>query len=366
MIPILYMTPQKIAHYELIRGSFLDMDCTFFGGGRTFGWYGKMNVSSDGRIAVQDLVVACSREHQESELLAEIHQLRQRITGGDWDISTETDRSIAATAETFNIHLNSISTRYNTTATHLLLSYGDSQQYEEHHLEERFTLIAEASQDPVEDRAHYYPVSVSQAPGRAESISVEEFISRIREKPLVAFTGAGISLSSGIPTFAGRGGLADHFPLVEPFPGEVAKWMIDCPFKLAETLGAFQAGFITAQPNPAHVALSQLEQNQVLHHVITGNGDLLHERAGSRKVHYKGAVHFVGADEGWTWIREGEAMLIIGVARDEHGIISYARDNSIQIIAIAPDRPNFLCEGDWFVQGQAEEVLPSLVEQLVN
>ena len=69
--------------------------------------------------------------------------------------------------------------------------------------------------------------------------------------------------------------------------------MIDCPFKLAETFGAFQAGFIIAQPNPAYVALSQLEQNQVLHHVITGNGDLLHEGAGSRKVHYKGVIHFV-------------------------------------------------------------------------
>ena len=364
MVPILHMTPQETARYELIRGSFLDMDCTFFGGGRAFGWYGKMDVSNEGRIAVRDLVVACSREHKESELVAEIHQLRQRIAGGDWDISAETDRSIAATAGMFGIRLNSISTRYNTTATHFLLSYGDSQQYEARHLEERFTLAAEASGDPVEDRAHYYPVSVSQAPGKAESISPEAFISRIRGKSLVAFTGAGISLSSGIPTFAGRGGLADHFPLVEPFPGEIAKWMIDCPLKLAETFGAFQAGFIVAQPNPAHMALSQLEQAQVLRHVITGNADLLHERAGSRKVHGKGAVHFVGTDEGWAWIQEGEAMLVIGVARDEHGFISYARKNSIQIIAIAPDRPNFLCEGDWFVQGRAEAVLPPLVEQM--
>ena len=39
-----------------------------------------------------------------------------------------------------------------------------------------------------------------------------------------------------------------------------------------------------AQPNPAHIALAELEQHGLVQAVVTQNIDLLHERAGSREV----------------------------------------------------------------------------------
>jgi NAD-dependent deacetylase len=39
-----------------------------------------------------------------------------------------------------------------------------------------------------------------------------------------------------------------------------------------------------AEPNPAHLALAELEQRGLVHAVVTQNIDLLHERAGSREV----------------------------------------------------------------------------------
>ena len=364
MIRILQMTPEQITLYERIRGKFLDMDCTFYGGGRTFGWYGKIDLTNNGEVAVQDLAIACSREHRKGELAEEISRLHQSIYRASWAISTETDNITGGSAAGFDIQLTSTPTPYDTIATHLLLGYGNSREFEELHLQERFILAADVSGDPVEDSGHYYPVRESSDPNKAALVPPDELASCLKGRSLVAFTGAGISLSSGIPTFVGAGGLSDQFPLVEAFPGEVATWMIEHPNELTKILGEFHAGFITAQPNAAHLALAQLERNRVLRQTITGNGDLLHERAGSQKVHYKGANHFVDSNKGWNWIRQGNALLIIGVARDEHGIISYARDNAIQIVVIAPDRPDFLYEGDWFVPGKAEEILPLLATQL--
>ena len=101
-------------------------------------------------------------------------------------------------------------------------------------------------------------------------------------QPCVALTGAGISEESGIPTFRGPG------------PGI---WAEFDPMEYA-TLGAFRRdpekvwtfyaprfGMLTsAAPNPAHIALAELERRGLVRAVITQNIDLLHERAGSRDV----------------------------------------------------------------------------------
>jgi hypothetical protein len=55
---------------------------------------------------------------------------------------------------------------------------------------------------------------------------------------------------------------------------------------------------------------------------------------------------------------------VVGVSRDEHGLLSYARDQGVQVVIIAPERPSFLDAQDWFVQGSAEKVLPELAARM--
>jgi len=99
---------------------------------------------------------------------------------------------------------------------------------------------------------------------------------------VVALTGAGISVPSGIPDFR--------------TPGEGAWTKVD-PMKVA-TIDAFHRdtkGFWDFYrprfellgdklPNPAHQALAELESMGRLEAVITQNIDRLHSRAGSREV----------------------------------------------------------------------------------
>jgi len=95
----------------------------------------------------------------------------------------------------------------------------------------------------------------------------------------VAFTGAGISTPSGIPDFRSQGsGLWERFDPMEVASLEVFR---SHPDRFYDWLRPLLYGIWAAQPNPAHLALAQLETAGILKAVITQNIDNLHQQAGS-------------------------------------------------------------------------------------
>jgi len=104
----------------------------------------------------------------------------------------------------------------------------------------------------------------------------------------VAFTGAGISVESGIPPFRGPGGVwSKHDPgkfeksYFKRNPEEVWPLLKEIFFDM---LGK-------AQPNAAHMALARLETAGKLAGIITQNIDSLHQAAGSQTVYeYHGSI----------------------------------------------------------------------------
>jgi NAD-dependent deacetylase len=101
-------------------------------------------------------------------------------------------------------------------------------------------------------------------------------------RSVVALTGAGISVPSGIPDFRSPGtGLWEN---VDPM--EVAH--IDVfradPRRFWQFYGRRFQTLEDKRPNRAHEALAELEQARLLDAVITQNIDRLHARAGSRKL----------------------------------------------------------------------------------
>jgi NAD-dependent deacetylase len=114
-------------------------------------------------------------------------------------------------------------------------------------------------------------------------VSAPELAERIRAAhSVVALTGAGISVPSGIPDFRSPGrGLWTN---VDP----MAVAHIDAFRRDPERFWAFYGErFQTLeekQPNRAHEVLAELEQAGLLDAVITQNIDQLHARAGSREL----------------------------------------------------------------------------------
>jgi NAD-dependent deacetylase len=111
-----------------------------------------------------------------------------------------------------------------------------------------------------------------------------------------AFTGAGISTLSGISDFRGRDGLFTgpggedppaSGPVPEPLPAE-AFFNIEYFEKDPSLFYAFAASRIYTvdkkEPSVVHRVLAELENRGLLKAVITQNIDMLHQKAGSRKV----------------------------------------------------------------------------------
>jgi len=98
----------------------------------------------------------------------------------------------------------------------------------------------------------------------------------------VAFTGAGISTPSGIPDFrSARTGLWE-----KDDPMQVASLtsFLHTPERFFNWLRPLALTSLSASPNPAHLALAELENSGFLKAVITQNIDDLHVQAGSHNV----------------------------------------------------------------------------------
>jgi len=98
----------------------------------------------------------------------------------------------------------------------------------------------------------------------------------------VAFTGAGISVESGIPPFRGENGLWSKY---DPVFLDI-NYFYQYPEKSWPLIKEiFYDFFGQAKPNTAHYALAEMEQKGLLHAVITQNIDNLHQMAGSKQVY---------------------------------------------------------------------------------
>ena len=96
---------------------------------------------------------------------------------------------------------------------------------------------------------------------------------------VVVLTGAGISTHSGIPDFRGPNGVWTKDPAAEK-TATLQYYMVDPDIRRRSWQNRLQSQYWTAEPNPAHHALVELERKAALHFLVTQNVDGLHLAAG--------------------------------------------------------------------------------------
>jgi NAD-dependent deacetylase len=118
---------------------------------------------------------------------------------------------------------------------------------------------------------------------------------------IVVLTGAGISAESGVPTFRAADGLWEGHHVEDVATPEAFE---RDPETVQRFYDARRAHLVDVEPNPAHLALAELESRHDLL-VVTQNVDDLHERAGSRNVvHMHGellSAWCLGCDGRFRW-----------------------------------------------------------------
>lgn len=103
-----------------------------------------------------------------------------------------------------------------------------------------------------------------------------------KAKYTIAFTGAGISVESGIPPFRGENGIWNRYdPKVLDLD-----YFYNHPYESWVVIKEiFYDFFGKAQPNDAHKVLGRFEKSGLLECVITQNIDNLHQEGGCTAVH---------------------------------------------------------------------------------
>lgn len=102
----------------------------------------------------------------------------------------------------------------------------------------------------------------------------------------VAFTGAGVSTASGIPDFRSDGGVWDRY---DPSDFHLSRFKTDPEGFWKDRMEMVEEVYGTdVEPNAAHEALADLEQEGHIDSLVTQNVDGLHTAAGSDPVEIHG------------------------------------------------------------------------------
>jgi NAD-dependent deacetylase len=112
---------------------------------------------------------------------------------------------------------------------------------------------------------------------------IEEVAKTLKNaKHVTAFTGAGISVESGIPPFRGKEGLWSKY---DPIVLDIDYFRTDPKEPWVVIKEIFYDFFGEAKPNDAHYALAELEKMGIIKSIITQNIDNLHQASGSKEVY---------------------------------------------------------------------------------
>ena len=114
-------------------------------------------------------------------------------------------------------------------------------------------------------------------------ILIKEAVDIIKKSEFTfAFTGAGISVESGIPPFRGKHGLWNKY---DPKILELGYYLNNHEKCWVHIREIFYDFFSDAKPNDAHIVLAEMEKKGYLKSIVTQNIDNLHYEAGSKVVH---------------------------------------------------------------------------------
>lgn len=244
----------------------------------------------------------------------------------------------------------------------------------------------------------------------------DEFITRaardiIKAKKVVALTGAGMSVESGIAPFRGKGGIWEKY---DPVEYAYIDTLRTNPGKTWILLSEMQKEILKAKPNPGHFGLTELEQMSYLSSIITQNVDGLHHEAGNKNViefhgnhrraycmecgkqiksseialktlpprcdcggvirpdvvFFGEAIPYEALTKSNQEVRSCNVMLVIGTSAEVQPAASLpdiAKSSGATIIEINIEATGFTgYTSNYFIKGKAGEVLPKIVDKIKN
>jgi NAD-dependent SIR2 family protein deacetylase len=208
------------------------------------------------------------------------------------------------------------------------------------------------------------PLVIEEEVRLPESTTVVGLAAYIKDKVVVFYTGAGISVAvvPTMPEIMTKLGLN-----ADSREGKGLLFLLKKIFAEPESyiapMDQFYRACFYGMPTPAHVVLSKLVclKNWGL---LTENLDFLHQRTGIEPLSHKPDWLKNNVTEGD--LKKIDVVITIGLQSDESGFLGWYKKNNPngKIAAINLRSPNYLGTQDYFLQGDAQALVPQIYEAL--
>lgn len=126
-------------------------------------------------------------------------------------------------------------------------------------------------------------------------------------KKITVFTGAGISVESGIPPFRGKDGIWSTY---DPIILDLEYYLAHAEKSWPIIKKLFYDFFGQAKPNNTHRIIADWEKTRIVESIITQNIDSLHQSAGSKNViEFHGTARSLVCTKCNTYYKESELSI---------------------------------------------------------
>jgi NAD-dependent SIR2 family protein deacetylase len=211
-----------------------------------------------------------------------------------------------------------------------------------------------------------------------QKISEQECATLLKNKRFLFYTGAGLSAAAGIKTgvqLRKEIGL-DETKKIDQFTMNI----LTNPQAIIDVHEKFEESFKHIEPTPAHISIANLAMKHNAH-VVTSNIDKLHEQTGVKAWNIMSkhtcnfllweqpipeSGNFTYLEANPQWLKNIDFVICIGMSTDVEGFLAWYKKHNPQgkIIAINRDMVPYLGDEDYFLQGDAQEILPAVEGEL--
>jgi len=192
----------------------------------------------------------------------------------------------------------------------------------------------------------------------------ESLLQIITTKNILFYTGAGISASANIWTM---GELKKSLLIadLDANPQSAICNVVNNHELLLKRFSEFCKSMYMSKPTAAHNALKDIAISKSTQ-ILTENLDLLHEGTGIKPIRVN-AERFKNEVK-TEWLNDIDFIICIGLSRDDKGFLGWYLQHNPQgnIIAIDLAQPEYLPENGFWVDGNAQKILPQLNQLLTD
>jgi NAD-dependent SIR2 family protein deacetylase len=256
------------------------------------------------------------------------------------------------------------------TMKEILAEYSDLSEEEISQIVEQiFTAQRQGNKEAIRNISGRFPKEVAEKIRneirermlpKPEELNIERLAEFLKDKRILFYTGAGISIASGVHSMDK---LYDTLGI--DMSKKVDRFLqkaVANPRGVINSWEEFTKAAFEKPATPAHQSLAKLAQ-KLKSQIFTENVDRLQERAGVKAIHITGP--WLRENIQPEWSKDIDVIVTVGLSYDDRGFLGWYKENNPngKIIAVNLKQPSYLGNEDFILKGDCQKVIPELEKE---